>query len=129
MRRTRSTTRVLLAVMVFLNSDGSAADSRQSKTNLKGAGLPVREKPPVQASWSYNIGSSEALNGGATPTGQVISLDLYAVTQATITRLRGRGKYVVCYYSAGTSERYRTDPDSLKLLDPALNRPLAKVVG
>ena len=81
----------------------------------------TRRIPPVQAAWSYNIGGSDALNAGRTPTGVVVSLDLHNVTQATITRLRGAGKYVVCYYSAGSSENYRLDVQSQRLLDPALN--------
>lgn len=85
------------------------------------AAEPPRALPPVQATWSYNIGGSDALNAGATPSGQVVSLDLYGVREATLRRLRRAGKYVVCYYSAGTSERYRTDAPSRRLLDPALN--------
>ncbi|MVN85434.1 hypothetical protein GO986_01470 [Deinococcus sp. HMF7620] len=76
--------------------------------------------PPVQATWSYNIGGSEALNAGVTPTGRVISLDLYAVTTATMTRLRRAGKYLICYYSAGTAETFRTDAASQRLLTPDL---------
>ena len=85
------------------------------------AGQPPRALPPVQATWSYNIGGSDALNAGATPSGRVVSLDLYGVRGGTVRRLRRAGKYVVCYYSAGTSESYRTDPQSLRLLHPALN--------
>lgn len=77
--------------------------------------------PPVQTTWSYNIGGSNALNAGATPSGRVISLDLYGVGGTTIRRLRQAGKYVVCYYSAGSSESYRTDAASRRLLDPTLN--------
>lgn len=83
--------------------------------------LPARQLPPVQTAWSYNIGGSAALNSGSTPTGKVISMDLYDVSKAAMTRLNGSGKYVVCYYSAGTSENYRTDAESRRLLAPSLN--------
>ena len=83
----------------------------------------TRKLPPVQANWSYNIGAknTSAMNGGATPSGSVISLDLYDVNAATIARLTGAGKYVICYYSAGTSENYRSDAQSQRLLAPNLN--------
>jgi hypothetical protein len=85
------------------------------------ASPPARQLPPVQAAWSYNIGGSAALNSGSTPTGNVISMDLYDVSKAAMARLTGAGKYVVCYYSAGTSEKYRTDAESRRLLAPGLN--------
>lgn len=91
---------------------------------LCGLGLaadPPRTLPPVQAAWSYNIGGSDALNAGATPSGRVVSLDLYGVRETTLRRLRRAGKYLICYYSAGTSESYRTDAQSRRLLDPTLN--------
>jgi hypothetical protein len=90
-------------------------------STLELASLPGRQLPPVQAPWSYNIGGSAALNSGSTPTGKVISLDLYDVSRATMTRLKGAGKYLICYYSAGTSENYRTDAESKRLLAPNLN--------
>jgi hypothetical protein len=87
--------------------------------------LPVttRKLPPVQATWSYNIGSTNTanLNGGATPTGTVISLDMIDVQTQAIARLKNAGKYIICYYSAGTSENYRSDAQSQRLLAPALN--------
>ncbi len=88
---------------------------------LHASAAPTWSRPPVQAAWSYNIGSTDFLNAGATPDGQVISLDLLDVRAATTARLKAAGKYLVCYYSAGTSERYRRDPDSQRLLDPGLN--------
>ena len=90
-------------------------------STIEFANLPARQLPPVQAAWSYNIGGSAALNSGSTPTGRVISLDLYDVSKATMTRFKGAGKYVICYYSAGTSENYRTDAESRRLLAPTLN--------
>lgn len=81
------------------------------------------QKPPVQAAWMYAIGTKNTtrLNAGATPPGTVISLDLLDVKPQAIARLRAAGRYVICYYSAGTSESYRQDTDSRKLLAPALN--------
>jgi len=85
--------------------------------------VPTRRPPPVQAAWSYNIGgtNTDALNAGQSPNGTVISLDLLDTTPATLSRLNRLGKYLICYYSAGTSENYRTDPQSQRLLNPELN--------
>jgi hypothetical protein len=121
-----SLTAVLPVLALTLGACGqsaapAAAQSAEVAGSLELAALPARTLPPVQAPWSYNIGGSDALNAGSTPTGKVISLDLYAVNQASINRLKAAGKYVICYYSAGTSENYRDDAESLKLLAPSLN--------
>ncbi|AZI44814.1 hypothetical protein EHF33_17990 (plasmid) [Deinococcus psychrotolerans] len=85
--------------------------------------MALSVRPPVQAAWMYAIGAdnTKRLNAGATPSGTVISLDLLDVKAASIARLRKAGRYVICYYSAGTSESYRTDVDSSKLLTVSLN--------
>ena len=112
----------LASLLTTCGQPGEATANEGSPPFLSTPPVSVtRRTPPVQAAWSYNIGGSDLLNSGSTPTGTVVSLDLYNVTPATITRLRAAGKYIVCYYSAGSSERYRSDTQSLRLLDPALN--------
>ena len=102
---------------VFLAACNAASLDASSTVTAQ----PARALPPVQAAWSYNIGSSTALNNGALPSGRVISLDLLNVTPATLARLKQAGKYLICYYSAGTSETFRDDAQSRRLLAPTLN--------
>lgn len=110
---------IIPALLLSACAQGTAPPAELTTARL--AGTVARQLPPVQTAWSYNIGGSAALNAGKTPTGTVISLDLYDVNKATIGRLRAAGKYIICYYSAGTSENYRTDAESQLLLNPALN--------
>jgi len=116
----------LTAALTLVSCGSSASSIHPTETLepvLELTAAPARRLPPVKAAWSYNIGgtNTDALNAGQTPNGSVISVDLLDVSSASIGRLNGLGKYVICYYSAGTSENYRTDSQSQRLLAPELN--------
>jgi hypothetical protein len=123
-KRTLTPAFPVLALLLGACGQSISPSSEAQVVNQAPADLAVmatRQAPPVQAPWSYNIGGSDALNAGSTPNGKVVSLDLYVVNTATVNRLKAAGKYIICYYSAGTSENYRNDAESKKLLAPALN--------
>lgn len=62
---------------------------------------------PANASWHLQ------LNGKLqTPNRQVYDIDLYDTSKQTITTLKGRGRIVICYFSAGTWEDWRSDAAS-----------------
>ena len=102
---------------------GAEAPEAAASAPVLALATPAIQKPPVQVAWSYNIGGTNTsnLNPGKTPSGKVLSLNLYDVSSATTTKLKAAGKYVICYYSAGTSENYWSDAQSKRLLAPALN--------
>ena len=59
---------------------------------------------PANASWHLQ------LNGPLqTPNRQVYDIDLYDTPKQTITNLKGQGRIVICYFSAGTWEDWRSD--------------------
>lgn len=113
----------LTALLVACGGPVAGTQAAGEPQGIQAVQTQAIQKPPVQAAWMYAIGARNTarLNAGATPSGTVISLDLLDVKAEAITRLRKAGRYVICYYSAGTSESYRTDANSRKLLAPALN--------
>jgi len=77
---------------------------------------------PANASWHLQ------LNGPLqTPNRQVYDIDLYDTPKQTITNLKGQGRIVICYFSAGTWEDWRSDA---KLYPKAaIGKPLAEWPG
>ncbi|KAL9608412.1 MAG: hypothetical protein Q9167_006760 [Letrouitia subvulpina] len=57
------------------------------------------------------------------PDVEVFDLDLFENSAATIANLRGRGKKVICYFSAGSYEEWRPDAHDFKN-DTDLGNPL-----
>tara|TARA_R110000868_G_scaffold129581_3_gene338560 strand:+ start:2773 stop:3690 length:918 start_codon:yes stop_codon:yes gene_type:complete len=59
---------------------------------------------PSQASWHWQLSGNLK-----TPDRQVYDIDLFDTSTTTITNLKGQGRIVVCYFSAGSWEDWRTD--------------------
>lgn len=77
---------------------------------------------PPQASWHWQ------LNGTLkTPNRLVYDIDLFDTPASTITSLKGQGRIVVCYFSAGTWEDWREDAGQFP--KAALGSPLDEWPG
>lgn len=74
---------------------------------------PTRWMPSVTDTWQIqlqgNINSSYNV--------AVYDIDLFDTPQATINALKAQGKRVVCYFSAGSSENWRSDFSKFKAAD------------
>jgi hypothetical protein len=62
-------------------------------------------RPPLSASWQYQLRDRVAVNNSA----RVFDIDGQETSAATVARLHRAGRYVVCYISAGSYERWRPD--------------------
>lgn len=72
---------------------------------------------PADASWHLQ------LNGALqTPDRQVYDIDLYDTPTQTISNLKAQGRIVICYFSAGTWEDWRSDAKLYP--QAAIGRPL-----
>jgi hypothetical protein len=65
-------------------------------------------KPPVSASWQWQL--SGTINTAYDV--DIYDLDLFDSTAALIQKLQASGKKVVCYFSAGSYENWRSDEAS-----------------
>ena len=72
---------------------------------------------PSQASWHWQLSGTLQ-----TPDRLVYGIDLYDTPARTITTLKGQGRIVVCYFSAGSWEDWR--PDAASFPKKALGSPL-----
>jgi hypothetical protein len=62
-------------------------------------------KPVANTSWHWQLSGALKTNVAAT----IYDIDLFDVSSATISQLKGAGHKVVCYFSAGSSEDWRSD--------------------
>jgi hypothetical protein len=62
-------------------------------------------QPHGQMSWQIQFAGSFNPNVNA----QVFDVDLFDTPQSTIDLLHSQGKKVICYFSAGSSENWRSD--------------------
>jgi hypothetical protein len=69
-----------------------------------GGGGSVNVAKSSGGSWYYQL-QGKLLDVGA----KVYDIDLYETSPATIKELKSKGKYVVCYFSAGSWEDWRAD--------------------
>jgi hypothetical protein len=69
------------------------------------AGGSVRWTPAAADTWQWQLKGTIDTRPSAT----VYDIDLFDAPQATIDALKAQGRRVVCYFSAGSSENWRSD--------------------
>lgn len=82
------------------------------------SGAQARWVPKPSDTWQWqltgNINTSHAV--------KVYDIDLFDAPQSVFAALRAQGKYIVCYFSAGSSENWRPDFGKFRAAD--LGNPL-----
>jgi len=63
--------------------------------------------PKKGDTFAYLINSGKA--GNQTPSAKVYFIDLFDTSSSKISSLKSKGKTVICYFSAGTYENWRSD--------------------
>jgi len=74
---------------------------------------PTRWIPSSTDTWQLQLQGTINTSYNAT----VYDIDLFDTPQATINALKAQGKRVVCYFSAGSSENWRSDFSKFKAAD------------
>jgi hypothetical protein len=110
----RSATRLFaLAAMLALAACGGGGSSdttteapapAASQPTAPGTGSALWT-PTVADTWQWQIKGAIDTSHAAS----VYDIDLFDAPQATIDALKGQGRRVVCYFSAGSSENWRSD--------------------
>jgi hypothetical protein len=70
-----------------------------------GTVLAAFKSAPNTSAWLIQIGAPVKANASAT----VVVTDLFDTSANTIAQLNKNGKYVICYFSAGSYEDWRPD--------------------
>ncbi|HKY89881.1 MAG TPA: endo alpha-1,4 polygalactosaminidase [Nevskiaceae bacterium] len=93
----------------------------------RAGGTPVVVAPNLADTWQWQllVNGSHPLNTSYAAT--VYDVDLEETPRSAITALKNQGRYVVCYFSAGSYEPYRSDADEFQESD--LGNPLDPPFG
>lgn len=63
-------------------------------------------KPGVHDTWQWELSSGHI---DTSVNAHVFDIDLFDADQSAITQLHSMGRKVICYFSAGSYENWRTD--------------------
>lgn len=93
---------------------GDDDDGDDDSNDDNGDGAPRRTetwKPEVAAPWQITLIKTMDLKTDLIPDVDIYDLDLYDNSAETFSALHDRGKKVICYFSAGSWEKWRDDAD------------------
>ncbi|XP_014551341.1 glycoside hydrolase family 114 protein [Bipolaris victoriae FI3] len=117
-----------LGLGLGLNSGGDD-DNDNNNNNPGGTPLPSPNTtlpwtPSVASTWQIILSHPPDMssNSALTPNVSVYDIDLFDTPKSTIDALRAQGIRVLCYFSAGSYENWRTDAKDFK--DADLGKPL-----
>jgi len=96
----------VLACAIAACGGGSEAPpaSTTTSTSTTSAGS-ASWKPAISDTWQWQLKGTIDTSYDA----KVYDVDLFDVPQSTVTALKAAGRHVVCYFSAGSSEDWRSD--------------------
>jgi hypothetical protein len=97
-----------VALALGLAAAGTTACSRAPRVTAPDGGTDVRALRG-KVRWQWQLSGVLDLSIDA----DVFDVDLFDAPQETIASLRANGRYVICYFSAGSSESWRPDVASL----------------
>ncbi|KAJ6032274.1 hypothetical protein N7540_003006 [Penicillium herquei] len=97
------------------SDDGSGgSDSNTNGNGTSGGNTTVKWQPSVGAKWQIEL--LYALNDTSADS-QIYDIDLFDNPNSTISTLQTMGRKVICYFSAGTYENWRSDANEFKSSD------------
>ncbi len=89
------------------NSDNSASSSNVFDSSVSPVSSGDWYKPDITTSWQWQL--SGTLNTSYAV--DIYDIDLFDTSEATISSIKQSGKKVICYFSAGSWENWRSDKD------------------
>jgi hypothetical protein len=102
--------RYLALIFVFVLQACGAGNSGKTSD----ASWPKWSKIPPDINWSWQLQGDLKIIDGV----KLYDIDLFDTNTSTIDKLRQKGAKVICYFSAGSFESWRSDadkfPDSIK---------------
>lgn len=106
---------LLLLISLFFISCGGGGSSSSIPSNVSifnSNVLPITSgswyKPSINTSWQWQL--SGVVNTSYNV--DIYNIDLFDSSSSLISSLQASGKKVICYFSAGTYENWRSDKDS-----------------
>lgn len=97
-------TQQALALSLILASSSGCSDNQSSSSKI-GSSI---YKPGISTTWQWQLQGEPNLSYDA----DLYDLDLFNTSTEVITSLHQRGKKVICYFSAGSYESFRSDANT-----------------
>jgi hypothetical protein len=106
---------------------GGGSDAVATTASPAPAALPstgsARWTPAAAETWQWQLKGTIDTR----PVAMVYDIDLFDAPQTTIDALKAQGRHVVCYFSAGSSENWRSDFSRFQAAD--MGNPLSGWAG
>ena len=119
---------IALGVGLGIGLNGSGGDDDDNNNNspspLPNPNNTLPWVPAVSSTWQIILSHPPDLSASSslTPNVSIYDIDLFDTPQSTIDELHARGIKVICYFSAGSYENWRSDAKDFK--DADLGKPL-----
>lgn len=104
------------------SDDNNGSGGNGSSTPLPSPNSTLPWVPAVAATWQIILSHPPDLSSALTPNVSVYDIDLFDTPADTIKQLHSLGIKVLCYFSAGSYENWRSDAKDFK--DADLGKPL-----
>jgi len=98
-------------------NDGNGDNGAPALTPLPAPDTALPWTPKVNDSWQIILSHPPQLSPSAastTPNVPIFDIDLFDTPETTIQQLHSLGKKVICYFSAGSYEDWRSDAKEFK---------------
>jgi hypothetical protein len=96
------------------NDDDGDDDDGPSLTPLPSPNTTLPWIPKVDETWQIILSHPPLVSDTVTPDVDIYDIDLFDTPAATIAQLHKLGKKVICYFSAGSYESWRSDAKDFK---------------
>jgi hypothetical protein len=108
---------IFIVILTFLVGCGSSGSSAQENGNkiFDSTVVPITSgnwyKPDVNSSWQWQL--KDTINRSYNV--EIYDIDLFDSNETLIESLKNDGKKVICYFSAGSYENWRSDKDAFPI--------------
>ena len=101
-------TLVIMCLSMLLSACGGGSDKENSSATLNG-----HYKPTANATWQWQLTGTINQRYDV----DIYDIDLFDTDIETITQIKAAGRHVICYFSAGSYEPWRSDADQFSPSD------------
>ncbi|PNY27366.1 Uncharacterized protein TCAP_02709 [Tolypocladium capitatum] len=108
------TSAVVLAVIATTRHCGKGGNEINSITRRSSDRRDSTWRPAPGAEWQILLNNPLDMSVDLSPNVDIYDLDLYENPAETVNALKAKGKHVICYFSAGTYESWRSDAAEFK---------------
>jgi hypothetical protein len=96
------------------DDDGDDDDNEPGLSPVPSPNTTLLWIPKVNETWQIILSHPPVVSDSVTPDVDIFDVDLFDTSSSTIAQLHKLGKKVICYFSAGSYESWRSDAKDFK---------------